>query len=103
MDAVPRMAPTTRAGAEPSTVAGAALGPTLCASQDRGASDTADNQAQRALAKIIAPAGLGTPTVGARERSAAQEPTTRVAANTRHVVGNSDHDRGRVEIRPPRE
>jgi hypothetical protein len=103
MDAVPRMAPTTRTGAEPSTVAGAAIGLTQSASWDRGASDLADNQTRRALAEIIAAAGLGIRTVGARERAAAEEPTTRVTANARQVVGNSDHDTRRVEIRPPRD
>jgi hypothetical protein len=67
MDAVPSMAPTTRTGAEPSTVAGAPIGLTLSASWDRGASDLVDNQARRALAEIIVPTGLGIPTDGAPE------------------------------------
>jgi hypothetical protein len=99
MDAAPSTAPTTSTGDEPSTVAGAPIGVTLSASSDRGASDLVDNQARRALAEIIAAAGLGIPTDGARERAAAEEPTTRVTANARHVLGNSDHDRTRVEIR----
>ena len=100
MDAVPSTAPATRTGVEPSPVASAPLGLTLSASQDRGASDPVDNQARRAVAEIIVAAGLGIPTDGARERAAAEEPTTPVTANARRVVGNHDHDRSRVEIRP---
>jgi hypothetical protein len=103
MDAVPSMAPTARTGVEPAIVAGAPIGLTLSASWDRGASDLVDNQARSALAEIVAAAGLGIPTDGACERAAAEEPTTRVTANARHVVGNCDHDRSRVEIRPPRD
>jgi hypothetical protein len=77
MDAVPSMAPTTRTGVEPSTVAGAPIGLTLCASWDRRASDLVDNQSRRALAEIIVAADLGISTGGARGSRETHDPYVR--------------------------